>query len=86
MIEVLSAGSTNRDRDLVSKRSDDAKAGIPEYRIVDPDQSRVTVLSLNNADYVVHGEFDPGSTATSVFLSEFSVDVAELFASARSEA
>ena len=84
VIEVLSQGQTNRDRDLVTKRNDYAKAQIPEYWIVDPEQTRVTVFVLVDGDYVVHGEFTTGLTATSVFLPEFSVNVTDLFASAQS--
>lgn len=83
VIEVLSYGATNRERDLVSKRSDYARAKIPEYWIVDPEQSRVTVLTLMDTDFVVHGEFAAGSTATSKLLPEFAVNVSELFASAQ---
>lgn len=82
VIEVLSQGMPNRERDLVHKRNDYARALIPEYWIVDPEESRVTVLVLKNAEYVVHGEFTPGSTATSVLLPEFTIDVANLFSSA----
>lgn len=84
VIEVLSQGQANRERDLVSKRRDYAQAQIPEYWIVDPEQARVTVLTLKDRDYVIHGEFNSGATAVSVFLPEFSVGVAELFASAKS--
>jgi Uma2 family endonuclease len=85
VIEVLSPGAPNRERDLVSKRDDYSRAQIPEYWIVDPEQTRVTVLTLANGTYVMHGEFDLGSVATSAYLPEFVVDVTELFASARSD-
>lgn len=82
VIEVLSPGATNRERDLVSKRSDYEQARIPEYWIVDPEQTRVTVLALVNDEYAIHGEFEAGSLATSVYLPEFVINVSELFASA----
>ena len=84
VIEVLSPGSSNPERDLIQKRADYARACVPEYWIVDPEQSLVTVLTLGAGDYAVHGEFASGSTASSVFLPEFTIDVAALFASARS--
>ncbi len=83
VMEVLSDGQSNRERDLVNKRNDYARAKIPEYWIVDPEQVSVAVLVLENGEYIVHGEFTEGMTATSVFLPEFSVDVSELFASAK---
>jgi Uma2 family endonuclease len=85
VIEVVSPWAPNRERDLVSKRDDYARARIPEYWIVDPEQTRVTVLTLASDTYAVHGEFDLGSVATSAYLPEFVVDVTELFASARSD-
>jgi len=84
VIEVLSPGQANRERDLVAKRHDYAKAKIPEFWIVDPERAEVSVLVLVDGEYVVHGQFTPGSTATSEFLPEFSVNVSDLFASAQS--
>ena len=85
VIEVLSQGRSSRDRDLVNKRSDYARAQIPEYWIVDPEQSRITVLSLSGDDYIVAGEFTAGSTAASAYLPEFLVNVTDLFASAKAD-
>jgi len=85
VIEVLSPGTSNRERDLIKKRTDYAKARVPEYWIVDPEQLLVTVLTFGGADYVIHGEFRPDSTATSLYLPDFTVDVTALFAAARSD-
>lgn len=84
VIEVLSPGSTNRQRGLVNKRADYARACVPEYWIIDPEQATATVLVLQGTKYEVHGHFEAGTTAHSVCLPEFSVDVTSLFASARS--
>lgn len=46
VIEVVSPGSQNEARDYRYKRSEYAARGIPEYWIVDPRKSKVTVLSL----------------------------------------
>ena len=81
VIEIISPGPANRERDLVKKRADYARAGVAEYWIVDPEERRVTVLCLKGKNYRVHGEFAPGSTATSVLLPEFAIDVAEMFSS-----
>jgi Uma2 family endonuclease len=67
-------------RDLETKRREYAQAGISEYWIVDPRVNRVTVLTLNDMRYSVHGEFGAGQQATSVLLDGFTVDVDELFA------
>jgi Uma2 family endonuclease len=79
-IEVVSEGDENRERDLHVKRREYAKAGIQEYWIVDPQEQRITVLTLDGSDYRVHGEFGPGMQATSVALPGFAVDVSETFA------
>lgn len=83
VLEIISPGVRNRDRDLIDKRRDYARAKVREYWIVDPDERRVTVLCLKGKSYRVHGEFAPGSTASSVLLPEFVIDVADLFTSAK---
>ena len=83
-IEVISPGPINRERDLVQKRADYARAGVTEYWIVDPDEKTVTVLSLDGESYRTHGEFKPGSVATSRLLPESQIDVTELFESTQS--
>jgi len=78
-MEIVSAGSGNRKHDFVTKRAEYAKAGIPEYWIIDPEKNEVHVLVLDNGSYREHGIFKPGDTATSVLLPEFAVDVTALF-------
>lgn len=80
--EVVSSGRENRDRDLIEKRREYAAAGIPEYWIVDPETTTITVLTLDGSEYRVHGEFKPGDTATSALLDGFAVNVADCFAAA----
>jgi Uma2 family endonuclease len=84
VMEVVSEGSENRDRDLNVKRSEYARAGIAEYWIVDPHESRVTVLVLDGTSYRVHGMFGAGTTAISVLLPGFAVAVDALFAAGQS--
>jgi Uma2 family endonuclease len=82
-MEVVS--DENRHHDLETKRAEYAKAGIPEYWIVDPKESKITVLVLDpdkkrrSWTFTVHGEFEPGSRATSRLLPGFEVDVAAVF-------
>ena len=68
VIEVLGEGEENRERDLTTKPEEYAAAGISEYWIVDPEQSRITILVLQGSSYREHGVFGPGQTATSVLL------------------
>lgn len=81
VIEVVSEGSENRERDLVTKRDEYAAAAIPEYWIVDPEMRTITVLTLseNATVYSVHGEFRIGDRATSKLLEGFAVDVNVVF-------
>jgi Uma2 family endonuclease len=46
VVEVVSPGKTNIDRDYRYKRSQYQARGITEYWIVDPITQRVTVLAL----------------------------------------
>jgi Uma2 family endonuclease len=78
VMEVVS--DDDRRRDLDTKRREYAQAGIPEYWIVDPLQSRITVLTLDGDHYAEHGQFAPGAEATSPLLLGFSVNVAAAFA------
>ena len=77
VMEVVSP--ENRRHDLETKREEYARAGIPEYWIVDPQEGRITVLSLEGEEYRVHGEFSRGEEATSRLLVGFAVSVDEVF-------
>ena len=83
VLEIVSPGPLNRDRDLIDKRRDYAQARIPEYWIVDPAEETVTVLSLDAESYRVHGEFKRGSVATSPLFPELQINVTELFDAAQ---
>lgn len=75
VMEVVSA--KNRRHDLVTKRDEYARAGIPEYWIVDPEEATITVFVLRprRKTYVEHGTFAKGDRATSQVLPGFEVDV-----------
>jgi len=77
VMEVL---SEDRDLDLVKKRREYARAGIPEYWIIDPLEARITVLRLSGQQYVEHGRFAKGTRATSALLRGFSVEVSKALA------
>ncbi len=78
VMEVVS--QDDRRRDLEIKRREYARAGIPEYWIVDPLQAKIIVLRLDGKKYAVHGEFPKGTRATSFLLPGFGVDVDAVFA------
>ncbi|HEX6983783.1 MAG TPA: Uma2 family endonuclease, partial [Planctomycetaceae bacterium] len=82
VMEIVSADA--RELDFAKKRQEYARAGIPEYWIVDPETRTVTVLTLDGVEpggpYRVHGEFKPGETATSLLLPGLAVSVDDVFA------
>ena len=78
VLEVVS--NSERRRDLEIKRNEYEKAGISEYWIVDPRNSQITVLHLDNGQYAEHGIFPKGSHAMSGLLPDFKVDVSAVFA------
>jgi Uma2 family endonuclease len=63
-----------------TKRREYARASIPEYWIVDPQEVRITVLRLAGKRYVIHGDFPRGTVACSHLLRGFTVKVGEAFA------
>ena len=79
VMEVISPGDPGRDK--ITKRHEYAKAGIPEYWLVDPVEQTVTVLSLleRAEEYAVHGVFSIGETARSPSIPGFSMALEELF-------
>lgn len=79
-MEVVSEGAENRERDLQTKREEYARAGIREYWIVDPEEMRITVLTLDGQTYREHGVFGPGTKATSERLPGFELSVDAVFA------
>ncbi|MGK7891830.1 MAG: Uma2 family endonuclease [Leptolyngbyaceae cyanobacterium] len=51
VVEVVSPGTQNADRDYRYKRSEYAARGIQEYWIIDPIQAQVVILTLVNGLY-----------------------------------
>jgi Uma2 family endonuclease len=83
VMEVVSDSPSDRHRDPVEKRGEYARAGIPEYWIVDPQEGQITVLTLEGDESAVHGTFARGERATSKLLPGFSVDVTAALAAGR---
>ncbi|WP_416670350.1 Uma2 family endonuclease [Egbenema bharatensis] len=51
VVEVVSPGELQRERDYIAKRSQYQEIGVPEYWIVDPQAKTVTVLELFDTAY-----------------------------------
>jgi len=76
-VEVVS--ESNRDHDLQTKRQEYARAGIPEYWIVDPQAQTITVLHLNGDVYTQSTATRSGDRASSTVLQGFDLEVADIF-------
>ncbi|MFN4280585.1 Uma2 family endonuclease [Thermosynechococcus sp.] len=53
VIEVVSPGAVNRERDYHTKRREYAEMGIPEYWIIDPEERKVTICLLVGQSYEI---------------------------------
>ena len=76
VVEVLSEDDPSRD--LVTKRSEYALAGVPEYWIVDGQSETVIVLRLEDSAYVVHGTFGRGTVVESALAPDLLFPVTDL--------
>ena len=85
VIEVVSPGELQRDRDYIAKRSQYQNCGIPEYWIVDPDAQKVLILELTGKDYTEVGSFSGNEQLLSPQFRELSLTAAQIFESAHQQ-
>ncbi len=78
VVEVISPSTRVTDRE--EKFLEYARAGIPEYWIVDPDVQTVEVFVLRGQVYELLGRWQPNETAWSALLEGFQVEVSAIFA------
>ncbi|QDU87289.1 hypothetical protein Pla175_06480 [Pirellulimonas nuda] len=83
VMEVVSPDDRSHTRDHEDKVVAYAAAGIQEYWIVDPQEQRVRVLTLQGAAYVELANVVAQSEAPSKLLDGFTLDVAAAFAAAK---
>ena len=74
---VTSPGTRHTDR--LEKMSEYARAGVPEYWLVDPEARAVEVFVPRGGVYELSGQWSPGDTARSTLLEGFEVSVSTLF-------
>lgn len=79
VVEVVSPGKENADRDYRYKRSEYAVCGIREYWIVDPGRGVVSVLEWVDGFYEVV-EFVGGDRVVSPQFGDLGITVSELLA------
>jgi Uma2 family endonuclease len=78
VVEVVSPGKANRDRDYRYKRSEYAARGIAEYWIVDPQESKVTVFLLDNGLYQ-ENVYQDDDSINSQLLTQLQLTVSQVF-------
>ena len=78
VVEVVSPGKANEDRDYRYKRSEYAARGIVEYWIVDPQNSKITILSLVDGLYE-ETIFEGDRAINSNVLLQLSLTAAQIF-------
>ena len=79
VIEVVSPGELQRDRDYIAKRLQYQYRAIPEYWIVDPQSESVLVLELKEKTYTEVGNFSGDDKIISPQFRELSLTTSQIF-------
>jgi Uma2 family endonuclease len=79
VVEVVSPGELQRERDYVAKRQQYQGCGVPEYWIVDPQTQTVLVLALTAGFYQEVGNFKEKMIIQSPTFPQLVLTVNELF-------
>ncbi|MGB7439589.1 MAG: Uma2 family endonuclease [Coleofasciculaceae cyanobacterium] len=79
VIEVVSPGEIQRERDYIAKRMQYQDCGIPEYWIVDPQIQTILVLELRGDSYAEVGSFSNDDLLASSGFRELNLKVSEVF-------
>jgi Uma2 family endonuclease len=79
VIEILSPGTQNRQRDLSAKRELYGKFGVKEYWIVDSENREVLVLRLKGETFDEIATLKRDDEITSPLLSGFQLKVSTIF-------
>lgn len=79
VIEVVSPGELQRDRDYIAKRSQYQDRGIPEYWIVDPQAQTMLILVLTDSTYREVATWTGTEPIRSPQFGELTITAAEIF-------
>jgi len=79
VMEIVSPGRTNRDRDYLNKRVQYAAISIEEYWIVDPKPQTILVLALENDVYQEVGQFQGSDRIISPLFPNLMLTVEQIF-------
>jgi Uma2 family endonuclease len=80
VVEVVSPGELQRDRDFIAKRLQYQDCGIPEYWIIDPQTQSILVLELINETYTEMGIFSGDDFVISPQFNSLNLKVSQIFA------
>jgi Uma2 family endonuclease len=80
VVEVVSPGDLQRDRDYIAKRLQYQDRGIPEYWLIDPELQTVMVLRLELDTYTEVGTFQSQDGILSSIFPNLQLTAAQLFA------
>ncbi|WP_341739196.1 Uma2 family endonuclease [Microcoleus sp. CAWBG640] len=78
VVEVVSPGRVGSDRDYERKRAQYAARGIAEYWAIDPIEQVVTVLRLQEGQYVEVGVFRDGEAIVSPMFPQLNLTVQQI--------
>ena len=79
VIEVVSPGELQRNRDFIAKRSQYQDCGIPEYWIIDPETKTILILELLDKTYTEIGNFVGSNLVVSPQLGQLNFKVSQIF-------
>jgi Uma2 family endonuclease len=81
VVEVVSPGKVNRERDFVTKRRQYADRGIPEYWLIDPEMACVIVLVLgDDGSYAEQGVFKGDAIVISTQFPDLKLTAVQILA------
>ncbi|MDD1419165.1 Uma2 family endonuclease [Dolichospermum sp. ST_sed1] len=79
VVEVVSPGELQRDRDFIAKRLQYQDCGIPEYWIIDPQTKSILVLELINKVYQEIGIFSGDDLVISPQFNDLHLPGSQIF-------
>ncbi|MBV8885256.1 MAG: Uma2 family endonuclease [Chroococcidiopsidaceae cyanobacterium CP_BM_RX_35] len=80
VIEIVSPGELQHERDYIAKRAQYQERGIPEYWVINPQIETVLVLELTETVYSEVGTFSGSDCIRSPLLEELNLTASQIFA------
>ncbi|NJL87617.1 MAG: Uma2 family endonuclease [Leptolyngbyaceae cyanobacterium SM1_1_3] len=80
VVEIVSAGEVQRNRDYVAKRMQYQDLAVPEYWIIDPQEATILVLELRDGVYAEAITLSGEDVVRSTQLGALNLTAAEMFA------